>query len=386
MQELNETKKRDCVTSEPDISWLLHEKGGRMKLPVSGTFELTAGCNFHCRMCYIHTDGDRVGGSGELTVKQWLEIGRQARAAGMVFLLLTGGEPLLRKDFAEIYEGLKSLGLVISVNTNGYFLDGEIAELFRRNPPSRLNISLYGADNETYERVCGVPVFTRVEENIRKMKELGISVRLNCSITPDNCRELEKIQTLISSLDLHAKATTYMYPPMRTEKGVFGENACRLNAGQAAYYRVKRSELHYSREEFLKRCDGLLKGIELNNEAMAGQRFDREPMRCRAGKSSFWINWRGEMSACGVMCREQISVPEKGFSKAWEQVYREAEAIRLPLKCSMCQYRHFCNVCAAVCYCETGGFDEAPAYICELSENTATFVRERAEELRIEQS
>lgn len=382
---MNMEKNIECVTSEPEISYILHEKGAQLKLPVSGTFELTAGCNFHCGMCYIHTDCDKVGNAGELTAQQWLEIGRQARDAGMVFLLLTGGEPLARKDFPEIYEGLKSLGLVISINTNGYFLDGEIADLFRKNPPSRLNISLYGACDETYKRVCGVAAFTKVSENIQRMKDMGISVRLNCSITPENCGDLEKMQAFIASHKLHAKATTYMYPPMRTDGGAFGENEGRLDAKQAAYYRVRRSELHYSRQEFLKRCDGLLRLIPINEKKAASKSPEREPMYCRAGKSSFWINWRGEMSACGVMCRENVSVLEHGFSAAWDTVWKETEKIRLPLKCSACKYRHFCNICAAVCYCETGGFDEPPQYVCELSENTAYFARQRAQTLLAEE-
>lgn len=379
-------KNIECVTSEPEISYLLHEKGARLKLPVSGTFELTAGCNFRCQMCYIHTDSDTVGNGAELTAKQWLDIGRQARDAGMVFLLLTGGEPLLRKDFPEIYEGLKALGLVVSINTNGFFLDGRIAGLFEKNPPSRINVSLYGASDETYKQVCGVPAFTRVSDNIRRMKDMGISVRINCSITPGNCHDLERMESLIASLGLPSKATTYMYPPMRTECGAFGENSARLDAQLAAFYRVKRSELHYSREEFCGRCNGLLSMIKRNEKALLTVAPERQPMHCRAGKSSFWVNWRGEMSICGVMCRENIRVPEVGFPAAWEKVRQEAEKIRLPLRCSTCRYRHFCNVCAAVCYCETGGFETPPPYICELSEKTVEFARQRLQTLAAEEN
>ena len=382
MVQLNNGRRTDCFTSEPEISYILHEKGAKLKLPVSGTFELTAGCNFHCGMCYIHSDASKGASREELTAEQWLDLGRQARDAGMVFLLLTGGEPLMRIDFPEIYKGLKELGLIVSVNTNGFFLDGEIEELFRKSPPSRLNISLYGADNETYKRVCGVPAFTRVTENIKKMKEMGIPVRLNCSITRENCDNLEKIEALISSLNLNSKTTTYMYPPMRTEQGAFGENACRLDARQAAYYRLRRSELHYSKKDFLGRCDGLLHVMQKNEKSEASLRPERSPMRCLAGKSSFWINWRGEISPCGVMGTEKINALDIGFSEAWEKVWQEAEKLRLPLKCSVCKYRHFCNVCAAVCYCETGGFDEPPQYVCELSENTAEFAREFSEKIR----
>ena len=218
MPEMKIEKNSECVSYEPAISYILHEKGGKLKLPVSGTFELTAGCNFHCGMCYIHTDSDRVGNSGELTAKQWFEIGRQARDAGMVFLLLTGGEPLLRKDFPEIYEGLKALGLIISINTNGYFLDGETAALFEKNPPSRLNVSLYGATDETYRRVCGVPAFTRVSKNIKRMKDMGIPVRINCSITPENCHELEKTEPALKGNNVYVSADAHRAGSVRKKQ------------------------------------------------------------------------------------------------------------------------------------------------------------------------
>ena len=80
----------------------------------------------------------------ERTAAQWLQLGRQAREAGLVFLLLTGGEPFLRPDFEEIYTGLTELGLSISINTNGSLLDGRLRALFRRLPPAVVNVTIYG--------------------------------------------------------------------------------------------------------------------------------------------------------------------------------------------------------------------------------------------------
>ena len=68
---------------------------------------------------------------------------------GVVFLLITGGEPLLRDDFPQIYTELSKLGFIISINTNGYLITDKILELFKKNPPTRVNISLYGANDNT---------------------------------------------------------------------------------------------------------------------------------------------------------------------------------------------------------------------------------------------
>ena len=107
---------------EAGISTYLHRKGAALGVPLSGTFELTRRCNFNCRMCYIHSGENTVWKGGELSAGTWLAIASQAVKAGMLFLLLTGGEPLLREDFEEIYCGLNRMGLALSVNTNGSLL------------------------------------------------------------------------------------------------------------------------------------------------------------------------------------------------------------------------------------------------------------------------
>ena len=167
------------AATEPPLSRKLHALGRRLGTPISGTFELTAGCNFNCRMCYIHDRNAVPRANGELTAEQWLQIGQQAAEAGTVFVLLTGGEPLLRGDFAEIYTGLKRLGLMVSVNTNGALLTGETAALLERNPPMRLNVSLYADSAEGYRQVCGTDAFELVVANIRRMKQAGTAIKLN---------------------------------------------------------------------------------------------------------------------------------------------------------------------------------------------------------------
>lgn len=113
-------------------------------------------------MCYVHlSEGDVQTKGQELTATQWLQIAKDARDRGMIFVLLTGGEPFVRKDFFEILHGMQDLGLYVSVNSNGSMLSGKIREQLLERPPLRMNISLYGGCNETYENMCGKPVMTR---------------------------------------------------------------------------------------------------------------------------------------------------------------------------------------------------------------------------------
>lgn len=380
MKMLNEQKNNfRYASSEPEISFLLHEKGRRLGIPVSGTFELCSRCNFNCKMCYIHRMGDTA--ENELTAEQWLKLGEKARDAGTVFLLLTGGEPLIRSDFKQIYSGLKSFGLVVSINTNGFLLSGEMTEFFIKNSPYKLNISLYGSNDDIYQKLCGVPAYSVVIDNIKKLKAHGIQVKLNISITPENCGQIKEIYSIVKELGINAKATTYMYPPIRTAGGKTGENSGRLSAAEAAQYRVEWDELRYGKKQFISRIDAMEKGLAVYENECIEPSEDADRMRCRAGSSSFWINYRGEMSACGVMTNQVFNTMELGFDEAWKKVRESTACIRLPKECTVCKYRNFCNVCAAVCYSESGKTDKVPDYVCELSRLTAVYSSKRKTEL-----
>ena len=145
--------------TEPYISTYLHAKGSKLGLPIAGNFELTARCNFNCPMCYVHLTQNDGLAEKELTAEQWIDIAQQARDQGMIFVLLTGGEPFIRKDFFEIYDAIKAMGLLVSINTNGSMLQGEIRRRLLENPPHRINISLYGGNPQTYRDMCGQDAF-----------------------------------------------------------------------------------------------------------------------------------------------------------------------------------------------------------------------------------
>ena len=97
---------------QPQLRKYIYQKAARDRTPVSGTFELTPRCNMNCRMCYIRMSEEEMNARGrEYTADEWIRMGRVCAQRGMLFLLFTGGEPFLRKDFRKIYTELKKLGL-----------------------------------------------------------------------------------------------------------------------------------------------------------------------------------------------------------------------------------------------------------------------------------
>ena len=249
-------------STEPYLSTYLHNKGSALGLPITGNFELTARCNFNCPMCYVHLSNEQVAArGGELTAQQWLDIAKAARDKGMVFALLTGGEPLVRKDFFEIYDGMRQMGLLISINSNGSMLRGPILERLLENPPFRINISLYGGSNETYRNMCGLPVYDQVKENIRALRKAGVDVCLNLSITPYNRNDLQKIYADAEELDVNVRGSSYMYPPIRINDSDYG-TADRLSAEESAAYSVAWDRLRFSDEEFALRAENIARHIQ----------------------------------------------------------------------------------------------------------------------------
>ena len=365
------------VNAEPVFSAYLHSRAGANAVPISGTFELTSRCNFNCRMCYVHNmDCSKM--TEEKSAEWWINLGKKAASEGMVFLLITGGEPLLRKDFKEIYTELSKLGLMISINTNGSLLCGEIAELFKKIPPTRLNISLYGASNETYEKFTGAPHFTRVLENIKLLKSYGIDIRLNVSITEDNYRDLAEIYRIACELGVHVKAAQYMYPQVLVG-GRTGENQSRLSSEVAAQSRIDWFNLLFPKNELPTRFRNTLNGVESLDLPCDGE-AEEGKVKCRAGKSSFWVNSKGEMCFCGV-AGFPFSIDELGFAGAWKKVREFSASIRTPAKCEMCKYKSMCCVCAAACYTETGSFLGVPEYICRMTEKMAQLMENELERL-----
>ena len=391
----------------PYLATYLHSKGRKLGLPIAGNFELTARCNFNCPMCYVHMSEDEVAKKGkELTAEQWIKIAEDAKNKGMVFALLTGGEPFVRKDFFEIYGAMKKMGLLVSINSNGSMLEGEILEKLLADPPVRMNISLYGGCEETYQNMCGLPMYERVLNNIVRLKEAGVSVSINLSITPYNCQDLEKIYEIVYKHQINVRASSYMYPPIRLEKDVAnyaarsssGDGASeisqagsgaskgygnRLSPEDSAKYSVQWDRLRFTEEEFLQRAEAMKNLTSIDpDECYIDAEETADGVKCRAGSSSFWMTWDGEMRPCGMMPGPTAYPLKDGFDVAWEEIRKATSAIRQSAKCTACPKAEICGTCAAVCVSETGSFDGVPEYMCQRTDEILKQTAEVAEEIK----
>lgn len=350
------------VPVAPALTEYLYRQATAAGIPLSGTFELTPVCNMDCKMCYVRLSRQEQEALAPLTgADRWLKLGQEAKKEGMLYLLLTGGEPFLHPQFRQILEGLHKMGLLISVNSNGTMIDEKTVRWLKSCPPVRINISLYGASNETYNRLCGNPQgFTQVTQAIGLLKEAGISVKLNCSLTPHNAGDLPQMAQLAKENDLVLQVATYMFPPVRKNGKTVGRND-RFSPREAAYYMAYADYLTMGKERFLA-GEGNIPVPECSEEACEG-----DGVRCRAGKCSFWITWQGQMTPCGMFPTEEgCDAFSQPFASAWEQVKQKTSRIRLPAKCACCNAKDSCHACAAMVITESGCFDKVPGYRCDM--------------------
>ena len=298
----------------------------------------------------------------------------------MLYLLLTGGEPFLYPGFRELYEALHEMGILLAINSNGTLIDEETVAWLKEKAPHRVNITLYGASRETHARVCGnASGFDKAARAIDLLKDAGIPVVINASMIPENQEDLEKIIAFGQERGPNARVATYMFPPAKREREQ-GDSRFSPEVSAKAFLRKARcmsDEDGY--RKFLK--DRLAEGTLPVQEDWGVQ---EEQMRCRAGRSSFWISWDGAMTACGVMDFPVTVYPfEKGFRESWLELTDTVRSRTVLKECAGCPQKELCKPCVAMLVTETGDPDKRAPYLCQVAHTLETLIREEAEKYGI---
>ena len=197
-----------------EFSQLFHEKIGNLRLPLSGSIEVTRRCNLQCAHCFLNLPAaDRSAREHELSLGEWRDIIDQIVAEGCLWLLLTGGEPLLRPDFLDLYTYAKQKGLFITLFTNGTLITPAIADHLARWRPFAVEITVYGRTEETYEAVTGVPgSYERCVQAIHLLRDRKINLTLKTMVTRLNRHELAGMKDWATGLGLTFRYDAVLSP------------------------------------------------------------------------------------------------------------------------------------------------------------------------------
>lgn len=351
------------------VSDYLYRKASVNKIPLNGCFELSPVCNFACRMCYVRKTVSQIRQEGRQIIdwKQWLALAEECHKEGTLYLLLTGGEPFFYPHFKELYLRLHKMGFVLSINSNGYLIDDETIEWLKDAAPSRINITLYGASPETYQQICGHgDGYERVINAILKLKKIGIPVVINASMIPENASDMEMILNFGKEHDIPVRMSTYMFPPVRRCPE---ESDSRFSPEEAAEMYVRKLRAQLSKEEYLEALEMQIKDAEKKEEESENWGYHEEYMKCRAGRSAFWVSWDGTMSACGMTpFPVQVMPFQKPFHDCWMELTDRVRTTTVLKECGSCSGRAVCNPCVAMLYSETGDVNKKSPYLCEMTE------------------
>lgn len=363
--------------AETSVEKILTDDAYEKRIPISGTFELLPLCNLNCKMCYIRMTPEEAAKQGRIrTAEEWIDLARQAVDQGMLFLLLTGGEPLLYKEFQRVYKEVRDMGVYMTINTNGTMINEKMVDFLMQNMPRRVNITLYGTGCEPYEQLCGNgKMFHHVQKAVHLLKERNIPVKLNATISRYNFRELDKIMELADQWQVPIEIPYYLFPQVRRNEAMKAEEY-RLSAEEAAILRYKIVENTFKDDQ-----NALIEDIKytLNLIDQSSQmNMPEKPLGfwCQAGHNSFWANWKGEMANCGMIEQPAVKPFDMGFQGAWERLLEKSTKVELSEKCYHCKYFTVCSPCAASMYAETGVFSGVPEYRCEVMREYERLLRD----------
>lgn len=371
----------------PVVSDYLHSKAAKNRIPLQGSFELSPVCNFSCKMCYVRRTPEQVRAEGKIIRdwKEWLELGKQCFDAGMLYVLLTGGEPFIYPGFRKLYESLHKMGIIIMINSNGTMIDKETVDWLKTMAPSRVNITLYGASPETYMRMCGrADGYERAKEAILMLKEAGIPVVINASMIPENVGDLEDIIKFGKAHEINTRVATYMFPPSKRDNIDYYS---RFTACESANAFINKNKYQWA-EGYVDIIKGILGKIEQVEDADEDANWgtdienDLDYMRCRAGRSTFWVSWDGTMTACGMLPFPYVAHPfDEPFIDCWHKLTDAVRNASVMHECNKCHKKDICKPCVAMIYSETGDVDKKAPYLCEMTDHIIARVKEELQEI-----
>ncbi len=344
----------DCANIIPDVNYgsfsrRLQSAIVQARIPAGGSIDLTSRCNLDCVHCYVKSKAP----GQELTLAELDRILDEIAAAGCLWLLLTGGEPLLRPDFAEVYLLAKKKGFLINLFTNAVLMTEEIAAMLQEWPPFAIEVTLYGATKETYEQVTRTPgSFERCMNGINLIRENDLPLRFKTMLLNVNRDELSRMMELAENLGCEFRYDSNIHGRLDGTK-----DPCK--------YRLTPEEIVSLDREDPRRISALREYIDYSSQ------FDRAENRifhCGAGLNSFHIDSLGRLSPCMLARRDSYDLRNGDFPAGWDALgrIRDREA-GANTKCASCHLYELCGQCPGWGEIENGDAEAPTEFLCQLA-------------------
>ncbi|HQJ15717.1 MAG TPA: radical SAM protein [Candidatus Omnitrophota bacterium] len=331
-----------------ELSAVLDEAAVGRRLPYMGTIELTYRCNQSCRHCYCNLGVNDRRMPDEMTTREVFRVLDEAADAGCLWLLLTGGEVLLREDFWDIYTHAVRRGMLVEVFTNATLLDEAGAAKFAALPPLGIDISIYGSCASVHDSVTRLEgSFDRTVAAMKSLKRYNVRFSLKTILMTLNYHDLTGMRRLAGELGAEFRYDTLVCPRI---DGDMSPARYRLSADVMAELDI--------RDDY-DSCERIFAGF-----------WDKKPneaLMCGAGVFAFNINPYGVLSPCTMFRSFQYPLAGRNFAQGWKALvsdYDERSADFTAEECRSCSMLLICSNCPAWAEMEVRAMNRKVDYIC----------------------
>ncbi len=361
---------KDSFVSHRELSdFGLWDKTSNRRIPFSFDIEITARCNNNCRHCYINLpENDVEARNNELTLDEISELAQEAVSLGSLWCLISGGEPLLREDFEEIYIALKKAGLLVSVFTNATLISDNHIKLFKKYPPRDIEVTVYGVTEKTYGRVTRRPsLFHSFQNGLGKLLQSDIKVRLKAMALRSNLAELKEIDIFCRKLT----KDFYRFDPFLH----FRYDRDSVKNKQIESERLTADEIIALEQTDPQRWASLRKKCDTAKMRKGVKDCGNLLFQCNAGDKNFSVGSDGSFRICSSF-HNQLStylILDAGASQeAWNHFIPKIRKLRAKRNdyidnCGNCELIDLCYWCPAHAFLETGEPDAPVEYFCQIA-------------------
>jgi len=304
----------------------LFDRAESLRRPLQAHFEITYRCNHTCPYCYNAIDPRHR----ELTTEECLRVVNMMADFGTLFLTLTGGEPLLRKDFFTIAEEAKRRHMAIRIYTNGFLIDEAMADRMKKLNPLEFGISLHGADPVTHDRETRVRgSLEKLLAGVRHLRQRRLKVILKCPITHWNQHQVKEMKALAVSLDC-----PMLFDPIITARDDGNRDPLRYAAS----------------EEFLRRWFSE-EFQDCRPDKMPWRReLDKEENNCKVGSGTYAIDPYGYIYPCVAWRRRLANVREiQSLGELWDTSKELEEVLEISRRIPKELQKHEAGAYAVFC-------------------------------------
>lgn len=336
--------------------------------------ELTERCNNACLHCYINqpASSTRVK-NNEFSTAQWQEVLRQAADLGSLSIRFTGGEPLLREDFKELYLFARRLGMKVTLFTNARCITTDIADMFARVPALEpVEITVYGMRSETYDTVaCAPGAYEEFRQGVQNLIDRGVPFILKGALLPQNKNDMEALDGWAAEI-----------PWMKSHPGYALFFDLRARRDSVARNRMIESLRVPAEDGVLlldQRSQDYRKGMQQFCSQFMGPKGD-QLFGCGAGQAGC-VDAYGQYQPCMLLRDPSLKFDLRtgSIKEALTEFFPRLKDMRATNpryleRCGRCFLHGLCEQCPAKSWMEHGTLDTPVEYLCEVAHAKARYI------------